>query len=180
MAQIIELTDRSGLDYLHALVSRAQDMRPVLMEIGEDMAETTKQRFSSASAPDGTAWAPNSALTLARYSSNFARKKDGSLTKGSAAKLAGKKPGTGETRMLAATINYQVQGTDSVGIGSPMVYAGTFNYGAQSGEFGFGMYSSRVGNFPIPWGNIPARPFLGASEADKTNIVQLVQDYLAG
>ena len=180
MAQIIELTARSGLDYTHAFVDRAQDMRPVLMEIGEDMAESTKQRFSSASAPDGTAWAPNSALTLARYSSNFARKKDGEFTKASAAKLAGKKPGTGETRMLGTTINYQPKGTDSVGIGSPMVYAGTFNYGAQSGEFGFGMYSTRVGSFPIPWGNIPPRPFLGASEADKTNIVQLVQDYLAG
>ena len=176
--QIIELTDRSGLDYLHALVGRAQDMRPVLMEIGEDMAESTKQRFSSTSAPDGTAWAPNSALTLARYSSNFARKKDGSLTKSSATKLAGKKPGTGETRMLATTINYQVQGTDSVGIGSPMVYAGTFNFGAQSGEFGFGMYSSRVGSFPIPWGDIPARPFLGASDEDQTNIVRLVRSYL--
>ena len=180
MAQIIQLTDRSGLDYLHALIGRAEDMRPVLTEIGEDMAESTKLRFASTSAPDGTAWAPNSALTLARYSSNFARKKDGSLTKGSEAKLAGKKPGTGETRMLGTTINYQVQGTDAVGIGSPMVYAGTFNYGAQSGEFGFGMYSSRVGSFPLPWGNIPARPFLGASEADKTNIVRLVQDYLAG
>ena len=178
MAQIIQLTDRSGLDYLHALVGRAQDMRPVLLEIGEDMAESTKQRFSSTSAPDGTAWAPNSALTLARYSSNFARKKDGSLTKSSATKLAGKKPGTGETRMLATTINYQVQGTDSVGIGSPMVYAGTFNFGAQSGEFGFGMHSSRVGSFPIPWGDIPARPFLGASDEDQTNIVRLVRSYL--
>ena len=176
--QIIELTDRSGLDYLHALVGRAQDMRPVLLEIGEDMAESTKQRFSSTSAPDGTAWAPNSALTLARYSSNFARKKDGSLTKSSATKLAGKKPGTGETRMLATTINYQVQGTDSVGIGSPMVYAGTFHYGAKSGEFGFGIYATRNGSFPIPWGDIPARPFLGASDEDQTNIVRLVRSYL--
>ena len=176
--QIIELTDRSGLDYLHGLLERAQDMRPVLMEIGEDMAESTKQRFSSTSAPDGTAWAPNSALTLARYSSNFARKKDGSLTKSSATKLAGKKPGTGETRMLATTINYQVQGTDSVGIGSPMVYAGTFNFGAKSGEFGFGMYATRQGSFPIPWGNIPARRFLGLSAADKVNVADLIRSYM--
>ena len=176
--QIIELTDRSGLDYLHALVGRAQDMRPVLMEIGDDMAETPKQRFSSASAPDGTAWAPNSALTLARYSTNFARKKDGEFTKASAAKLAGKKPGTGETRMLATTITYQVQTENSVGIGSPMVYAGTFNYGAKSGEFGFGIYATRNGSFPIPWGDIPARPFLGASADDQANIVGLVRSYL--
>lgn len=178
MAQIIELTDRSALDSLRAFIERARDMRPVLAEIGEDMAESTKQRFDSATAPDGTAWAPNSALTLARYSANFARNKDGELTKRSAAKLAGKKPGTGETRMLATTINYQIHGDDSVGIGSPMIYASTFHYGAKSGEFGFGVYATRQGSFPIPWGDIPARPFLGASEDDKANIERLVHSYL--
>lgn len=178
MAQIIELTDRSALNSLRAFIERARDMRPVLAEIGEDMAESTKQRFDTATAPDGTAWAPNSALTLARYSANFARNKDGELTKRSAGKLAGKKPGTGETRMLSTTINYQIKGDDSVGIGSPMVYANTFHYGAQSGEFGFGVYATRQGSFPIPWGNIPARPVVGASEDDKANIVRLVHSYL--
>lgn len=178
MAQIIELTNRSGLDYLHGLLQRGQDMRPVLQEIGEDMAESTKQRFATATSPDGVAWAPNSALTLARYSSIFKRKKDGGLTKSSAAKLAGKKTGTGETSALATTINYQALDGTSVGIGSPMVYAGTFHYGAKSGEFGFGIFATRVGSFPIPWGDIPARPFLGASETDKANIVNLVQCYL--
>lgn len=178
MPQIIELTNRSGLDYLQGLLERAKDMRPVLLEIGEDMAESAKQRFSTTTAPDGTAWAPNSAVTLARYSAMFARKKSGELTKRSAAKLAGKKPGTGETRALGTTINYQMQGNDSVGIGSPMVYAGTFHYGAKSGEFGMAAFKTRNGVFPIPWGDIPARPFLGASEDDKANIVRLVQGYL--
>ena len=81
----------------------------------------------------------------------------GSLTKSSATKLASKKPGTGTTGTLKSTINFQVHGEDTVGIGSPMVYAGTFNYGAKSGEFGFGMYATRQGSFPIPWGDIPAR-----------------------
>jgi phage gpG-like protein len=165
MAQIIELTNRSGLD-----------MRPALLEIGEDMAEATKGRFSSATAPDGTAWAPNSAVTLARYSSMFARKSGDGLTKRSSAKLANKKPGTGETRALGTTINYQLQGDDAVGIGSPMIYAGTFHYGAKSGEFG----ATRQGGFPLPWGDIPARPFLGASDDDTANIVSLVRSYLLG
>ena len=121
MAQLIELTGRSALDHLQGFVARAKNMRPVLLEIGEDMAESTKGRFATATGPDGTAWAPNSALTLARYSANFARKKDGEFTKRSAAKLAAKKPGTGETRALGTTINYQLQGDDAVAIGSPMV-----------------------------------------------------------
>ena len=180
MPQIIELTDRSALDSLRGFLDRAGNLGPVLKEIGEDMAESTKQRFESATSPDGTPWAPNSEMTLARYSAGFARKKDGELTKRSAAKLAGKKPGTGETRMLATTINYQVKDATSVGIGSPMVYANTFHYGAQSGEFGFGIYATRNGSFPIPWGNIPARPVVGASDDDRANIVRLVQSYLLG
>ena len=180
MAQIIELTNRSGLDYLQGMLKRAGNMRPVLKEIGEDMAESTKLRFATATSPDGTAWAPNSALTLVRYSSLFARKKDGDFTKASAAKLAGKKPGTGETRMLGTTINYQLAGDDAVGIGSPMVYAATFHSGAKSGEFGFGVYATRNGSFPIPWGDIPSRKFLGASAQDKNNIAALVRSYFMG
>lgn len=178
MAQIIELTDRSALVSVRGFIDRARNTRPVMAEIGEDMTESTKHRFETATAPDGSAWAPNSALTLARYSANFARSESGELTKRSAAKLAGKKPGTGETRMLATTINYQIHGDDSVGIGSPMIYAGTFHYGAKSGEFGFGVYATRNGSFPIPWGDIPARQFLGASEDDKANIERLVHSYL--
>ncbi|GKS88142.1 hypothetical protein AVTE2539_02275 [Acidovorax sp. SUPP2539] len=79
---------------------------------------------------------------------------------------------------MATTINYQVRDVGAVGIGSPMVYAATDQHGAKSGEFGFGLYTTRVGSFPIPWGDIPARPFLGASDSDKANIVSLVQSYL--
>ena len=178
MAQLIELSDRSGLDYLKGFVNRGQHLGPVLKEIGDDLTESTKQRFATATDPNGQPWAPNSALTLARYSSMFARKKDGAFTKASAAKLASKKPGTGETSALKSTINYQVHGDDAVGIGSPMVYASTFHYGAQSGEFGFGMYATRQGSFPIPWGNIPARPFLGLSSADKINVAELIRSYM--
>lgn len=180
MAQMIELSDRSGLDYLRGFVDRGQNLRPLLLEIGEDLAESTKARFATATDPDGAAWAPNSTLTLARYSSLFARKKDGSLTKRSEAKLASKKPGTGETGALKTTINFQLPGDDSVSIGSPMIYAGTFQYGAQSGEYGFGMFATRNGSFPIPWGNIPARRFLGLSSADRVNVAELIRSYMAG
>jgi hypothetical protein len=62
----------------------------LLLEIGEDMTRSSKQRFATATDPDGQAWAPNSALTLANYSSMFARKKDGTLTKASEKKPAAK------------------------------------------------------------------------------------------
>ena len=79
MAQLIELTNRSGPDYLQGMLARAKDFRPVLAEIGVEMTESTIQRFNTAKAPDGTPWAANSAATLARYSGLFARKQDGTL-----------------------------------------------------------------------------------------------------
>ena len=85
-----------------------------------------------------------------------------------APKIAGKKPLTGETRALATTINYQLQGDNAVSIGSPMVYAAMQQFGGKKSDF------------PHLWGNIPARPFLGASEADKTNIAELVRSYMRG
>lgn len=168
MAQLIELTNRRGLDYLQGMLDRAKNLRPVLAEIGEDMTESTKRRFSTTKAPDGTPWAPNSATTIARYSDLFARNKDGTQSKSVQAKVAGKKPLTGETRALATTINYQLQGDNAVSIGSPMVYAAMQQFGGKKSDF------------PHLWGDIPARPFLGASEADKTNIADLVRSYMLG
>lgn len=169
MAQLIEVTNRSALDYLQGMLDRAKNLRPVLAEIGEDMTESTKRRFASTTAPDGSRWAPNSATTLARYSDLFARKKDGTLAnKKVQAKIAGKKPLTGETRALATTINYQLQGDNAVSIGSPLVYAAMQQFGGNKSDY------------PNLWGNIPARPFLGASEDDKTNIADLVRSYMLG
>lgn len=178
MPQMIELTDRSGLDYLDSLLERAKNMRPVLKEIGEDMAESTKQRFVTATAPDGTAWAPNSVATLLNYSQRFARNKNGTLKPSGVRALGAKKPGTDHGDLANGSINFQPPSDTEVSIGSTRIYAGTFHYGAQSGEFGMAGYKTRNGVFPIPWGDIPARPFLGASEDDKANIVRLVQSYL--
>lgn len=118
----IEQTDRSALEAIQAVLQRASHLRPVLAEIGEDMAASTKARFRTATAPDGTPWAPNSAVTLERYSERFGsglRKKDGLLNTKGQAKLEAKLPLTGETKALQTTINYQFVGDNAVAIGSP-------------------------------------------------------------
>ena len=178
MAQIIELTNRSGLDYLQGLLERAQDMATVLKEIGSDMQESAIQRFSTTTAPDGTPWAPNSATTLLNYSQRFARNKNGTMKPAGVRAMGAKKPGTDSGDLANHSISFQIKSHNEVAIGSTRIYAGTFHYGAKSGEFGFGVYATRNGSFPLPWGDIPARPFLGASEDDKANIVRLVQSYL--
>ena len=155
---------------LDQLVERMDDMSPALAEIGEDLVESMKGRFASAKAPDGTSWAPNSPVTIAAYLGLFkgGHKKDGSLSKKGEARAASKKPGTGETRALQTTINYQLDGQDTVSIGSPLVYAAMFNFGGTKAEF------------PHLWGDIPAREFAGVSDDDRANILDVVQSYLMG
>lgn len=164
----VKVNDRQVLDVLNRLTSRAQNLRPAFAEMGEDLLDTTKRRFNTATAPNGTPWATNSPVTVARYlgtkSSNF--KKDGSLSKHGQANSNAKKPLTGETKSLQRTINYQLQGNTSVSVGSPMDYAAMQQYGGTKSKF------------PHLWGDIPARPFLGISPADKTNILDILGTYL--
>ena len=50
-------------------------------------------------------------------------------------------------------------------VGSTRIYAGAHQFGARRGACG----TNKKGA-PIPWGDIPARPFLGVSDADKKTI----------
>ena len=164
----IKVNDRQVLDALNQLAARTKNLRPALMEIGEDLVESTKRRFATATAPDGSPWAANSQVTVERYLGIFKNsyKKDGSLSKAGQARSTGKKPLTGESKDLAKTINYQVRGATGVSIGSPVVYAAMHQFGGTKGQF------------PHLWGNIPARPFLGVSTEDKANILDIIGTYL--
>ena len=83
-----------------------------------------------------------------------------------------KKPLIGETRRLSTEISYQIA-ADGVEVGSSMQYAAVQHFGAKKGEFG----RTRRGA-PIPWGDIPPRPFLGISEVDRAAILDIIADHL--
>lgn len=170
----IELDDAEVRAALRRVIDRGRDLRPVLLSIGETLSESTKERFRTGTAPDGTPWAPNSEVTELRNlrRSKGSLRKDGGLTAKGAQRLAAKRPLIGESKSLSTLIGYQVDG-DSVLIGSPMIYAGTHQFGARKGQFG----RNRRGG-PIPWGDIPARPFLGVSDADRDEVVQLLIEYV--
>ena len=165
----VKIEDRQVLDTLTRLVNKTKNLRPAFAEIGEDLLDTTKRRFSAATSPDGKAWAANSPVTVARYLGNYSSsfKKDGSLSKAGTARSTSKKPLTGESKSLQRTINYQLIGATGVTVGSPMVYAAMQQFGGTKSQF------------PHLWGNIPARPFLGISKADRENILDIISGYLA-
>lgn len=145
---IIEFDDREVLDGLARVLERTGNLRPLLTGIGELMMLSTKQRFVSTTAPDGSPWLLNSVLSTLLYKE-------------------GDRPLTGETGLLHSTIDYDVVSATAVEIGSPMQdYAAMQQFGGTRAEF------------PNLWGDIPARPFLGMSEADKAEILRLVDNYL--
>lgn len=168
----VEIDDRELRAFL-ARFSGQAGMGPALREIGEVLAETTKQRFASSRGPDGTVWAPNSDVTLLRYVQAFGglgkRRAGGgrNLTAKGTRRLAAKKPLIGETRSLSSTITYQVAG-DSVTVGTPMIYGGVQQFGAKKRQFGG----------KAPWGDIPARPFLGISLEDRGHILRILGRFL--
>jgi phage gpG-like protein len=160
----ITVTDASAIDAFNRLIAFGESPQPALKAIGEKMVDFTKQRFVDSADPYGNPWALNSPVTLQtvlqktlnRSKKNF--KKDGSLSakaeKYKSGYLSGKKPLIGATRDLSTKFNPTVIGDNLVTVSSPMVYAATQQFGAKQGQFGRGKR-----NHPIPWGDIPARPF---------------------
>lgn len=180
----INLRTDQAFAALQPYLDRAGDLTGVLQEVGGNLVESTIQRFSTSTAPDGTPWAPNAQSTLDAYTGTFGkslRQKDGNLNKKGAAKLGAKKPLRGETgRLENQSISYQVIDSQTLHVGSDAKQANVMQFGAQSGELGFGLYKTRNGSFPIPWGDIPARPFIGLSDDDRRMVLDVFRDHLSG
>ena len=142
---------RRALDRLQAA---GADLRPVMEDIGAHLVDTTRERFSTQTDPDGAAWAPLSPATKKR-----------------------KKRNVGKVLTEEGTLRHQIvyrADSDSVVVGSPTIYAGTHQFGAKQGAFG----STSKGS-PIPWGDIPARPIFGLSDDDEREVAALILDHLA-
>ncbi len=147
-----------------ALLGRAAeqltDPTALMQQIGEYAVRSTQERFKAGVSPDGRAWARNSPATLARK--------------------RGSRPLFGETGKLSSTI-FASASANMVIWGSGREQAAVQQYGARRGAFG--AYSGvnkdgRAYSGVTPWGDIPARPFIGISRADETNLSALVEDWL--
>lgn len=149
----IRIDDRAVIEALERLAASGADMRPALVDIGEHLTVATRSRFAEGRAPDGTPWAPNRPATLARK--------------------RGSRPLIGESRRLGREFSYRA-GAVELEFGSSLEYAAVQQLGASKGQFG---KTSR--GAPVPWGDIPARPFLGLSEADQRVCVEILNRHLA-
>ena len=131
-----------GLEPVITLLQRMQqnagNLRPALAEVGVEFAERIRSQFSQGKSPYGERWAALSAVTQSR---NKGRR-------------AGGQP-LMDTGRLRSSISASVEGSSSVSIGTNLVYAGLHQNGARQGQFG-----RTRRNSPIPWGNVPARPYM--------------------
>lgn len=173
----IEIHDQEVQAAFNRLIAASRDLTPAMRAIGERLTETTKRRFASSTGPDGKRWAPNTDATLRallhRGKGNF-KKRGGGMTVKAERTLAGKKPLIGATGNLSTKFNWKASAT-SVQIGSIMEYAAVQQFGAIKGSLG----RTRRGA-PIPWGNIPARPFLGLSSQDRADVLEKLREHLLG
>lgn len=145
----IELKD----DDLDAALARLQagmeDMSEVTNEIGGFLAESHQQRIErSLGAPDGTAWALNSPFTRTRDPRPLI-----------------------DSAEMVKNINHQY-GRDFAEVIATGKQVRTMHYGAKKGAFG-----QTASGRPLPWGDIPARPFVGLSETDRSNIAEALQEW---
>lgn len=153
----VDISDKEVNQALDRLFKSAQKPRPVLEQIGDILVDSTKRRFSNSVGPDGQRWAPNTQTTILRYLGVY---------KGSFS--SSKRPLIGETGSLSSQISYEIDGSGTLFVGSTMIYAATQQFGAKKRQF----------QGKAPWGDIPARPFLGLSDQDRNNILDTISDYL--
>lgn len=151
----------------HAAIRRLLDatgpagLRPAYLEIGEDLTESTKGRFSTSTAPDGTRWLANARATIERYVNRGGKvtTKAGRLNAKGQARAGSKRPLV-DSGILADTIHYQVD-EEGLVVGTNR-YAGDWDGGAAVLHFG------------SKDGRIPPRPFLGLSDEDRGNILDVL------
>lgn len=127
--------DPRVFDTLAILASALEDMTPAMNAIGAAVQTHVDLSFRNEEDPYGQPWEPLSVVTLDRR-------------RGDSAQILR------DTGVLANSITYAAD-KGSVEIGTNIDYATTHQFGAVQGEFG-----STANGAPIPWGDIPERPFI--------------------
>lgn len=144
---------------MQALVARGEDMAPAMQEIAMLLVDEAEESFQQQRSPiTGEPWPNLSPVTIARRSN------------------LGYWPGKmlQQVGRLAASIS-PAHGPDFAEAGTNVEYGTTMFYGAAKGQFG----TSTKGS-PLPWGDIPAREFIGLSDEGAEEGLDILGRYLAG
>ncbi|MBJ2150613.1 phage virion morphogenesis protein [Paracoccus sp. IB05] len=114
----VEINTEAVSAALERLARGLDDTTPAMQEIGEYLVKSTKDRFPTGKAPDGSAWAAKSQTTIARY-----------LARGD---KVDNRPLFGPSGQLSSAIHYRA-GRSQVRVGSALIYAAVMQFGAEQG-----------------------------------------------
>lgn len=152
MTVTVEINDAQITLAFQHLEAALTDMTQPMRDIGEVLVVSTKDRMRQGQSPNGSPFAPRSQVTLRAYEARNQKYGPHPLWL---------------TGTMREGIAYDA-GRDYVQITSAAIQSAVMQFGAPKGAFG-----PRT-----PWGNIPVRPFLGVSEQDRGNIVEIVAEWL--
>ncbi len=127
------------------------DMSGLMNDLGNYMLVSHQDRMQRGEQPDGQSFAPRSQTTIDIYTRQ--------------GKSFGMPLNQSGTMRQQIAFNY---GEDWVEIGSNAIQAAVMQFGAEAGSLGPN----------APWGDIPARPFIGLSGEDESEMIGVVIDWL--
>lgn len=150
----VTLDDAMANRALTALAAASEDMTKLMDSIGRALVNGAVERIGTTNvSPDGSAWEP----------SHRAREKGGKTLH--------------DSGVLMRSINAWAA-PDHVVVGTNVPYAAVHQLGAATGSLGIWVGSDKNGRDMTvlsPWGDIPARPYLGISDDERTTISELVR-----
>jgi len=163
---------------LEGFERRARRLRPAMQVVAQIIRSSVLENFRVGGRPR---WKPLSPVTLAR---RRGKKKHTILV---------------DTGRLRASIAGGAESVHEVGdtyarVGTNVIYAAVHQFGAKKGAFGTKKvrvreHYRRIGRkrvlvrehlrtVKIPWGDIPARPFLVVQEEDLRDITEVIREHL--
>lgn len=150
----LQLDDMAATRALTALSAASEDMTPLMELIGRTLVNGATERIGTTNvSPDGAAWQPSRR----------------------AAETGGKT--LLESSALKNSINAWAS-PDQVVVGTNVPYAAVHQLGAATGSLGIWVGNDKNGRemtVASPWGDIPARPYLGISDGEQVEILDLVR-----
>lgn len=186
----IEVKDKEVRELIAKLKAKMQDLTPVMRRIGEVIIFSVQQNFETGG------------RYLSKNSWQGGSRKWDELSEATIKKRTDKGYWPGKILIqrarLASSINYKAD-PDSVTVGTNTKYAAIMQFGAKKGEFGTKTFTQRVKEhirnihgkavnvrahertvtLPLPWGNIPPRPYLVIQPEDMLDIKEIINAYLA-
>lgn len=158
--------DTNGLDRLNSLLDKLQrlvkDREPLTRNIAEILLAGVQDNFLKEGRENGgsATWKPLSDVTLNRR---------GKARNSPTLRLSGE---------LYQSLSIS-NDNDTAAVGTDKIYAATMHFGAKKGEFG--SYRGPSGTWkprPIPWGDIPARPYMMATNQEFEDIVDFLESVI--